>query len=323
MALGERALIERFFRDCGAHRADVRVGIGDDAALLDVPAGMELVAKVDSLVSGVHFLPDAPPETIGHRALARSLSDMAAMGARPAWALLALILPRVDERWLGRFASGFDALARQHEVALVGGDTTTGPLSISVQLLGYVRAGRALLRSGARPGDGLFVSGTFGDSAAGLRIERGELAASNPADAAYLRQRFLSPTPRVELGLGLGAFASACIDVSDGLFGDAGKLANASACGVEIEYEALPLSAALVAAVGDERARTLALTGGEDYELCFAVPASRIANLQREMPPDVWSYTRIGTVREAPGAAVTRAGSVMEFSHSGFEHFGH
>jgi thiamine-monophosphate kinase len=323
MALSEHALIERFFRDCGAQRADVRVGIGDDAALLNVPAGMELVAKVDTVVCGVHFLPDAPPETVGHRALARNLSDVAAMGARPAWALMALTLPKVDEPWLGKFASGFGALAREHDVALVGGDTTQGPLCISVHLLGYVEPGRAMLRSGARPGDALFASGTFGDSAAGLRIERGELAASDPAHAAYLRQRFLTPTPRVELGLGLGAFASACIDISDGLLGDAGKLAAASGCGVEIEYEALPLSAALVAAVGDERARTLALTGGEDYELCFAVPASRIANLQREMPSERWNYRRIGTVREAAGAVVTRAGTVMEFSHSGFEHFGH
>jgi thiamine-monophosphate kinase len=323
MALSERALIERFFRDCGAPRTDVRVGIGDDAALIEPPAGMQLVAKVDTLVAGIHFLPDAPPKAIGHRALAVNLSDMAAMGAHPAWALLALTLPKADEGWLSEFASGFGALARQHEVALVGGDTTSGRLCISVQLLGYVEAGRAMLRSGAKPGDSLFVSGTPGDAGAGLILERGELPASDAAHAAYLRERFLFPVPRVGLGLRLAAFASACIDVSDGLLGDAGKLATASGCGVEIDYEALPLSAGLLATVGDARARELALTGGDDYELCFAVPTSRIANLQHEMPSEAWSYRRIGIVREAPGAVVTRRGTVMEFSHSGFEHFGH
>lgn len=321
MALSERALIERFFRDCGARRSDVRVGIGDDAALLEPPAGMQLVAKVDTLVSGIHFLPDASPRAIGHRALAVNLSDMAAMGARPAWALLALTLPRAEEAWLGEFAAGFGSLARQHDVALVGGDTTSGPLCVSVQLLGYVEPGKALLRSGAKGGDVLFVSGTPGDAGAGLIVERGELPASDARHAAYLRERFLFPTPRVELGLRLSAHASACIDVSDGLLGDAGKLATASGCGVEIDYDALPLSAALVGAVGNDRAHELALTGGDDYELCFTVPPSRLADLQRETPSEAWNYRRIGIVREAPGAVVTRKGTVMEFSHSGFEHF--
>jgi thiamine-monophosphate kinase len=321
MALSERALIERFFRDCGAPRSDVRVGIGDDAALLEPPAGMQLVAKVDTLVAGIHFLPNAAPKAIGHRALAVNLSDMAAMGATPAWALLALTLPQAEEGWLGEFAAGFGALAREHQVALVGGDTTSGPLCISVQLLGYVEPGKAMLRSGAKPGDVLFVSGTPGDAGAGLIVERGERPASDARHAAYLRERFLFPTPRVALGARLSAYASACIDVSDGLLGDAGKLATASSCGVEIDYDSLRLSAALVAAVGDERARELALTGGDDYELCFVVPASRLADLQRETPSEAWNYGRIGIVREARGAVVTRKGTVMEFSHSGFEHF--
>jgi thiamine-monophosphate kinase len=323
MALTERTLIERFFRDCGAKRSDVRVGIGDDAALLDVPPGMQLVAKVDTLVSGVHFLPDAPPAAIGHRALAVNLSDMAAMGAKPAWALLALTLPRAGESWLAAFASGFSALARKYDVALVGGDTTSGPLCISVQLLGYVQPSAAMLRSGGRPGDAVFVSGTPGDAAAGLEIERGARRASDPTHAAYLRERFLFPIPRVELGSKLAAFASACIDVSDGLLGDAGKLAQASGCGVELDYGAIPLSGALLAETGAERARELALTGGDDYELCFAVPALRLSEMQREVPSEAWNYRRIGTLREAPGAVVVRDGTVMEFSHSGFEHFGH
>src|SRR5579864_29263 len=190
MALSEFALIERYFRACGARRSDVRLGVGDDAALLDLPAGCELVAAVDTLVAGVHFPAGSPPASVGHRALAVNLSDLAAMGASPAWALLALTLPEADEGWLTEFAAGLAALARAHGVALVGGDTTSGPLCVTVTLLGQVSAGTALRRAGARPGDVLFVSGTPGDAAAGLALEQGRLQAA-PADAAYLRERFL------------------------------------------------------------------------------------------------------------------------------------
>src|SRR5690242_11272334 len=199
MALSEFALIERYFRGCGAERADVTLGVGDDAALMRVPPGCELVAATDTLVAGVHFPRESPAESIGHRALAVNLSDLAAMGARPAWALLALTLPEAGEQWLTEFASGLGALARAHDVALIGGDTTRGPLTVTVQLLGHVPRGRALTRTDGRPGDALFVSGSPGDAGAGLAIEQGRLTA--PADAApYLRERFLLPTPRVALG---------------------------------------------------------------------------------------------------------------------------
>jgi thiamine-monophosphate kinase len=320
MALSETDLIERYFRACGAQRPDVALGIGDDAALLGVPAGCELVATTDTLVSGVHFPHGTAPGAIGHRALAVNLSDIAAMGARPAWALLALTLPQADEAWLCEFASGLGAVARAHGVALVGGDTTQGPLCVTVQLLGLVAAGGALRRSGARAGDALFVSGTPGDAAAGLALEQSRLQAP-PAERAYLRERFLLPTPRVALGERLREFASACIDVSDGLLGDAGKLARASGVAACLEFEALPLSEALLAVVGDERGRMLALTGGDDYELCFAVPPSRLARLVLELPPQVWGYARIGSLAAGAGVAVMRAGTVMEFSHSGYEHF--
>jgi len=318
--LSEFELIDRYFRGCGAKRADVRTGVGDDAAILECPAGVELVAAIDTLVAGVHFPHGSPPASIGHRALAVNLSDLAAMGARPAWALLALTLPEADESWLAEFAAGMAALGRAHEVALVGGDTTSGPLCVTVQVLGHVPRGAALLRSGGRAGDALFVSGTPGDAAAGLGVEQGRVTAVGEA-AMYLRERFLYPAPRVTLGERLRSYASACIDVSDGLLGDAAKLARASGCGAEIAYEELPVSETLLHAVGEERARELALTGGDDYELCFSVRPAHVGRLLAELPPERWGYTRIGALREAAGADVLRGGNVMSFSHSGYDHF--
>jgi thiamine-monophosphate kinase len=327
MPLSEFALIDRFFRDCGARRADVALGVGDDAALLECPTGMQLVAAIDTMVLGNHFLAHFSAESVGHRALAINLSDLAAMGARPAWALLALTLTKADPEWLEGFARGFGALARKHDVALVGGDTTAGPLCISVQLLGHAPRPAAMLRSGGRPGDVVFVSGTPGDSTGGLAFELGKLkvdaaAGITEAVAAYLLQRFHFPTPRVELGQKLRGFARACIDVSDGLLGDAGKLAQASGCGVSLAWEQLPVSAQLVTVAGEARAHEMALSGGEDYELCFAVAPENVSQMTQELPPAQWSYTAIGMLTEASGAVVTRGGSVMEFSHSGWDHFG-
>jgi thiamine-monophosphate kinase len=320
MALTETSLIERYFRGAGAQRGDVKLGIGDDGAILTVPAGSELIATTDTLVAGVHFPEGCPPASIGHRALAVNLSDLAAMGARPAWALLALTLPQAQEAWLEEFSAGLGALAREHRVALVGGDTTRGPLCVTLQLLGFVPRGAALRRSGGRPGDVLFVSGSPGDAAAGLALEQRRLDA--PAEARdYLRERFLLPSPRVALGEALREFASACIDVSDGLLGDAGKLAHASGVAVELQFEDLPVSEALLAALDEARARELALTGGDDYELCFAVPEAKLAPLLAQLPPQRWGYTRIGALHAGSGARVVRAGTVMEFSHSGYQHF--
>jgi thiamine-monophosphate kinase len=321
MPLGEFELIARYFSACGAKRSDVKLGVGDDAALLECAPGEQLVAAIDTLVSGRHFPEGSPANSIGHRALAINLSDLAAMGARPAWALLAVTLPNSDETWIARFATGFSRLARIHDVALVGGDTTAGPLTVTVQVLGHVPPSKALLRSGGKPGDILYVSGTPGDAAAGLAIEQGQLQVGNVEHANYLRERFLFPTPRIELGQRLRDYASACIDVSDGLLGDAVKIARASCCGVEISYPEVPVSAPLIAAVGEERARELALTGGDDYELCFSVQPAAAEALQRDLPPNEWGYRRIGSLRVDPGAVVLRDGIVMEFSHSGFDHF--
>jgi thiamine-monophosphate kinase len=321
MPLSEFELIDRFFRDCGVRRADVRLGVGDDGAVLECPPDRQLVAATDSLVENVHFPAGSPPASIGHRALAVNLSDLAAMGAEPAWALLALTLPRADEQWLREFSGGLCALAREHGVALVGGDTTSGPLSVTVQALGFIERSTALARSGGKAGDALFVSGTPGDAAAGLALQQRRLNVGDASIAAELERRFLYPTPRVALGRQLRAYASACIDVSDGLLGDAGKLAAASGCGAALAFGELPLSPALIEAVGAERARMLALTGGDDYELLFSVPASRIDALHQAVPREVWSYRRIGSLRAEAGAVVVRDGTVMDFSHYGYAHF--
>lgn len=321
MALTESELITRYFRGCGAQRRDVALGVGDDAAVLECPPGGQLVAATDTLVAGVHFPPSVPAAAVGHRALAVNLSDLAAMGARPAWALLALTLPEANEQWLTEFAAGLSDLARAHDVALVGGDTTRGPLTVTVQLLGHVPQGRALTRAGGGPGDLLFVSGSPGDAGAGLAIEQGRLSAP-PAAAHYLRERFLLPTPRVALGERLRDYARACIDVSDGLLGDAAKLAAASGAGLEIAFAELPVSRELVAVLGPDAARALALTAGDDYELVFAVEPARAAELERALPAQEWNYRQIGALRATRGAVVTRDGTVMEFSHSGYQHFG-
>ena len=330
MALGEFELIDRFFRDCGATRTDVVLGIGDDGALLRPPSGADLVAVSDTLVEGVHFPAGSPAESIGHRALAVNLSDIAAMGATPRWVLLSLTLPRVEEAWLAGFARGFGALARAHGVALVGGDTTRGPMTIGVQVLGTVPAGEGLRRSGGRPGDALFVTGTPGDAAAGLALimaadgSAAGLRSDASADALEaLRRRFLFPTPRIAEGEALRGLASACIDISDGLVGDLGKLAAASACAAVLDVDALPRSAAL-AAVTPEAALRSMLDGGDDYELLLAVPPAQVARVA-----SIPGLTRIGELRDASTAArVTlrrRAAdgtlSEMPATGAGFDHF--
>ena len=275
--MGEFELIERYFAHLGARRDDVVLGVGDDAAVLCVPAGHELVTCVDTLVDGHHFPRDSHADDIGWRALAVNLSDIAAMGARPAFATLALTLPEVDENWLEGFVGGFAALATQHRVALVGGDTTKGPLTISVQLIGHAEAGTVLRRSGARPGDLIYVTGWPGDAAAGLALLQGRLQGQG-ADRGALEHKFRRPEPRVAFGARLRGIASSCIDVSDGLAADLGRLAAASGAGAVVRASEQPLSRALYALVGEARAREFALAGGDDYELLFTVPpASRAA----------------------------------------------
>jgi thiamine-monophosphate kinase len=323
MALSEFALIARYFAALGSSRADVVLGVGDDGAILAPPRDSELVAVVDTLVEGVHFPVGSPPASIGHRAFAVNLSDLAAMGAEPAWALLALTLPDAEEQWLAEFARAAGDIARQHGVALVGGDTTSGPLSITVQLLGFAPRGTSLRRSGAAVGDGLFVSGTPGDAAAGLAIEQGKLVLADELHAGMLRDRFLFPTPRCAIGRELLGIASSCIDVSDGLGGDLEKLCVASGCGAEIEVNSLPLSDALRAAVGEPQAIDYCLTGGDDYELLFTIPQERWAQFAAKVSAGLGPVTRIGTIVQGSGVGLARPRGVTQFSHSGFDHFAH
>ncbi len=318
MPIGEFELIERYFSGRGAARADLRLGVGDDAALVSPPPGHELVLALDTVAAGTHFPPDAPARSVGHRALAVNLSDLAAMGADPAWALLGLSLPSGDEAWVAEFAAGLDALARRHGVALAGGDTTRGPLSATVMLAGTVPAGGALLRRGARPGEDVWVSGTPGDAGAGLALLQGRLAAHAEARDQLLR-RFLLPEPRVELGLRLRGVASACIDVSDGLLGDLGKLCAASGVGASLDARRLPLSPELAEASGFEAAAALALTAGDDCELLFTAPAARRSEIEA-LQAGV-SCRRIGVIVADGGVTVAGTALPRDAGH-GFDHFG-
>lgn len=321
MAQSEFELIGKYFAKLGAERADVRVGVGDDGAVLAPPASRDLVVVTDTLVEGVHFPAGSSPASIGHRAFAVNLSDIAAMGAEAAWALLALTLPSSDESWLEEFSRAAGDLCRRHGVALVGGDTTRGTLSMTVTIIGIVPVGVALERHGGKPGDAVFVTGSPGDAAAGLALEQNRLHVGDPMSAQILRDRFLFPTPRCEVGVGLRGLASACIDISDGLGGDLEKLCAASGCGAEIDAAALPVSESLVAAVGREVAREYALTGGDDYELLFTVPLARLGAMTHAVALGLGPVSRIGTLVSGNGVRVSARGGVMQFSGSGFDHF--
>jgi thiamine-monophosphate kinase len=321
LAPSEFELIGKYFSRLGAERPDVRIGVGDDGAVLVPPASRELVAVADTLVEGVHFPKGSPPASIGHRAFAVNLSDIAAMGAEPAWALLALTLPESDDQWLAQFARAAGDLCRRHGMALVGGDTTRGPLSITVTIIGIVPIGVALERRGAQAGDAVFVTGSPGDAAAGLALEQNRLHVADPMSAQILRDRFLFPTPRCEVGIALRGLASACIDVSDGLGGDLEKLCLASGCGAEIDAAALPVSEALITAVGREVAREYALTGGDDYELLFTVPLARLGAMTNAVALGLGPVARIGSLVSGNGVRVLARGGVMQFSGAGFDHF--
>lgn len=317
MALGEFELIARYFSRPVARR-DVLIGVGDDAALLEVPAGQALAAATDTLVEGRHFLPDAPPESVGHQALAVNLSDLAAMGAEPAWALLALSLPEPDTHWLEGFARGFHALADRAGLTLVGGDTVRGPRVVTVQVLGFVPAGLALRRDGARPGDVLYASGSLGDAAAGLKLLRDGRRADT--DSSLVR-RYRFAEPRLALGMALRGVASAAIDVSDGLLGDLGKLCDASGVGAILELEQLPLSRALLASFDATQAERFALGGGDDYELAFAVPRAAVSEMETSLAT-IGRITRIGEIVTGHGVRCQRAGQTVEPEIAGYDHFG-
>jgi thiamine-monophosphate kinase len=319
--LGEFDMIRRFFmRHDTAQSAGVVVGIGDDAAVLALPPHTELVAAVDTIVAGRHFPEGTDARSIGHRALAVNMSDLAAMGATPAWATLALTMPRVDVNWLERFCSGFWDLADAHGVTLVGGDTTRGPLTLSVQIMGHVASGTALRRSGARAGDLLAVTGALGDAGAGLRFVLQPPPEASAATVELIR-RFDYPTPRVQFGCAARGIATAAMDLSDGLIADLPKLAQASGLAAHIALERLPLSAAMRAAVPIAQARDFALAAGDDYELLLAVPPQRYAELEAAAARLNLTLTAIGELRD--GDTVTWSLNGRDFAPSvrGWDHF--
>ena len=305
--MDEFELIRRFFsRDAAAD--GVVVGVGDDGALLRPTPGTDQVHVIDTLVEGVHFPANIGAADIGYRVVAVNLSDIAAMGGTPRWMTLALTLWDKDEQWVGSFADGLYAAAAAHNVALVGGDTTQGDSVVAtVHVTGEVEEGTALLRSGARSGDTVYVTGTIGDAAAGL-----ELLQSDMADAELV-QRFLRPQARIAQGRALRGRATAAIDISDGLVADLGKLAVASGVGAEIDIGKLPLSAAILARYDLESAQQTALTGGDDYELCFTAPADAVAGMD--------GITAIGVVTDGDHVVCRRDGEIVDIDTSGYRHF--
>jgi len=300
-----------------ATRGDVVLGIGDDAALLRVPADRLLVVATDTLNAGIHFPEDTLPDAVGWKALAVNLSDLAAMGATPAWCTLSLSLPEGDALWVERFLDGFLALAVEHDVALVGGDTTRGPLSVCVTVHGFVEDGRAIRRSGAQAGDDLWISGTLGDAAAALSQWRAG-GAAEPS----LRARLDRPTPRLALGAALAGLATACIDVSDGLLADLGHLCVASGVGAEVHLDVLPASPALAALFTDETRHVLQAGGGDDYELCFTAAPEHDEAVEAAAGVAGTPVTRIGRIVQGDAVrALLADGSAWTPPQHGYEHF--
>jgi thiamine-monophosphate kinase len=317
MALGEFELIEKYFTR-PARRATL--GVGDDCALLTPTPGMQMCISSDMLVEGRHFLSTVSPLCLGHKALAVNLSDLAACGAEPLAFTLSLALPRADEAFLQGFADGLWALADRHAIELVGGDTTAGPLNICITVFGQVPTGTALLRSGASPGDELWVSGTLGDARAALECFRGSL--SLPGDGFERARRAMElPEPRVALGQRLRGIASSAIDLSDGLLGDLGHLMRRSGVGARVDLDAVPRST-LLATLPPAMQRTCTLHGGDDYELLFsAAPAQRAAVLAAARAAGV-SLSCIGRLEAGTALVVVDgAGRVQEEHATGFDHF--
>ena len=323
--MGEFDLIARYFTRPVRRAA---LGVGDDCALLAPAPGMQLAVSSDMLVEGRHFFADVSPERLGHKALAVNLSDLAACGARPLAFTLALALPRVDAPWLEAFSRGLLALADGHGCELVGGDTTQGPLNICITVFGEVPAGQALLRSGARPGDDIYVSGTLGDARLALEALQGHITL--PADVlAAARLRLEQPTPRVALGQALRGVASSALDVSDGLLGDLGHILRASGVGACIDIsktiKLIASSAYPISAGGQfdpEMLHQCTLAGGDDYELAFTAPAGRRAEVAAAAQASSTPVTRIGMVQAAPGLRLVDAeGRALAQRYASFDHF--
>ncbi len=317
MALGEFELIDRYFRRPVRRAA---LGIGDDCALVTPAPGMQLAVSSDMLVEGRHFLSTVAPEKLGHKTLAVNLSDLAACGARPLAFTLALAMPRADPVFLDGFARGLLALADAHDCELVGGDTTQGPLTLCVTVFGEVPAGQALLRSGARPGDELWISGTVGDARLALEVFRGAVALPGD-DFEAVRGAMERPLPRIALGQALRGVATSAIDVSDGLLGDLGHILRASRVGARVDIDTVPRSAVLRRQPPDLQ-RVCALSGGDDYELLFTAPAQRSADVLQAARNSGLAVTRIGGIDASRTLTlIDAAGAPVDNRYASFDHF--
>lgn len=320
MSLSEFALIKRYFAplsQSGDKDAGVVLGIGDDCALLETPADHQLAVSIDTLVEGSHFLPGTHPEYIASRAFGSCLSDLAAMGAKPAWFTLALTLPNIEETWLESFAATLSTLSKEHGIVLVGGDTTKGAtLTISIQVHGWVPRGKAIRRDTANVGDRIFITGTLGDSAAGLdQLQR-------DGKNRFLIGRFNRPTPRIATGLAIREWASACIDVSDGLLQDLGHILQQSGLGAVLDSEHIPMSPALRESYSSDTALQMALAGGEDFELCFCVPEDQIEGFLLALQNHPVRLTEIGYMVKDRGLWLLHAdGMKQSVDQLGFQHF--
>jgi thiamine-monophosphate kinase len=316
-------LIRRYFTHAAPRTA---LGIGDDAALIHAGKGQLLAVAADMLVAGRHFFRDVDAESVGHKALAVNLSDMAAMGATPRWATMGIAMPKADARWVAGFSKGFMALARKHGVDLIGGDTTRGPLNICVQIIGEVPARQALRRDGAKAGDDIWVSGTLGDAALAVAAKTKRIKLK-PAELKRAQQRLDRPQPRIALGLALRGVARSAIDVSDGLVADLGHICERSKVAAVVALERLPLSPLLRRYRHVPAAQTALLGGGDDYELCFTAPPAKRAAVGRAAAKARTRVTCIGRVIRAPAGACSVAvvdgdGLPLAPARRGFDHFG-
>jgi thiamine-monophosphate kinase len=312
-------LIARYFSR-PTHNAIL--GVGDDAALVRPSEGAEIAVSSDTLVAGIHFLSDAQPRAVGHKALAVNLSDLAAMGARPRWVLLAITLPQIDANWLSEFADAFYRLAQNYGVDLIGGDTTRGPLAITVTVIGEVSSGMALQRDSARPGDDIWVSGQIGSAALALAHLRGDVRLKGGGLQECLA-KLHTPEPRIDLGRELAGVANSAIDVSDGLVADAEHIAQRSDVRMEISYADVPCAPEVMSMKDQPLARQAILAGGDDYELLFSAPPDRSALIDAISARLRLALSRIGRVRAGSGVVVLdESGKAIELKVKGHDHFG-
>ena len=314
----EFELIARHFMRPAANAV---LGVGDDCALVDVTNGMDLAVSTDTMVSGTHFFPDVDPENLGHKALAVNLSDIAAMGAMPYWAMLALTLPSVDHAWLAAFAKGFFDLAQEFNVSLIGGDTTRGPLTLTVTIMGEVPAGAALRRNGAKVGNDVWVSGNIGDAALAVAHRHGKIVLTE-ADYHEAVMRLYEPTPRVALGQALRGLATAAIDVSDGVLADLGHICRLSGVGATVEVDKIPVSAIGARHFASEAGRNAIIAGGDDYELCFTAPPNSRESIADLVEVLGIPLTRVGQVKRGKGVSLLGAdGKAVKIDGRGYDHF--